>query len=518
MIYAIDFYYNILTMTVNKIASILLLYCLIIPVFITGQTLPQQIQSIKTSNDLMGGVLTVLCGNQILEHIPFGMADLGRTIPVSDSTVFRIASISKTITAIAMMQLYEQGLFSLDQDINGILGYSVRNPSFPNTAITPQMLLSHTSSIIDGSTYSSFLSATSSQNPIPDLSELLTSTGSYYVTGQFNTMQPGTWFNYANINYGIIATMIEKLSNERFDVYCRQHVLQPLGISGSFNVTDLPDINKVAVLYRKVSGNWVPQADNYMGVYPVYSNLAGYIPGTNGLRFGPQGNLRISGNDLSKVFLMLMNHGSLNGVTLIQDSTVNRMIAMEWQYNGNNGNNYYGLFRSWGLGIHRITNTPNQDIVLSGSQLMFGHPGEAYGLISDAYIDTTRKVGLVFITNGCGNGYITNSQSAFYTVEKEIFDAVESVAGVTNCLSTSINDLDLDNGTMIFPNPSPGAFTICPTDHTAPSVVEIYRVDGVLESRVSITGPQEFSLPRKGLYLIRVYCGNEIKTSRLVID
>jgi CubicO group peptidase (beta-lactamase class C family) len=489
-----------------------------LPAVLSGQTLTQQIQSIKTGHDLMGGVVTVLCGNQVLESIPFGMADYGRTIPVSDSTVFRIASISKTITAIAFMQLYEQGLFTLNQDINSILGYPVRNPSFPNTAITPRMLLSHTSSIIDGATYSSFLNATSSQNPIPNLSELLTPSGSYYAAGQFNNIQPGTYYNYANINFGIIGTLIEKLSNERFDVYCRQHILQPLGISGSFNVTDLPDINDVAVLYRKVSGNWVPQADNYLGVYPVYSNLSGYIPGTNGLRFGPQGNLRISGNDLSKLFQLLMNHGSWNGVTLLQDSTVNKMIAVQWQYNGSNGNNYYGLFRSWGLGIHRITNTPNQDVVLPGSQLMFGHTGEAYGLISDAYIDTTRNVGLVFITNGCGTGYSTNSQSAFYTVEKEIFDAIESVVGVTNCLTTAISDPEMDSRIMVCPNPSNGNFTIRTNGFSLPSTVEIYRIDGALISRYILTEPLSVRLQNRGLYLIRVTSGKEVKTTRIVVE
>jgi len=489
-----------------------------VPVFLSAQTLTQQLQSIKTNHDLMGGVVTVLCGSQVLESIPFGLADYGRTLPVTDSTVFRIASISKTITAIAFMQLYEQGLFTLDQDINNILGYSVRNPSFPNTAITPRMLLSHTSSIIDGATYSNFLSATSSQNPIPNLSELLTPAGSYYVSGQFNTIQPGTYFNYANINYGIIGTLIEKLSNERFDVYCKQHVLLPLGISGSFNVTDLPDINKVAVLYRKVSGNWVPQADNYLGVYPVYSNLTGYIPGTNGLRFGPQGNLRISGNDLSKLFLMLMNQGNYNGISILQDSTVNRMMAMQWQYNGSNGNNYYGLFRSWGLGMHRITNTASQDVVLSGSTLMFGHPGEAYGLISDAYIDTSRKVGLVFITNGSGTGYTTNSQSAFYTVEKDIFDAVESVTGITNCLATALPEVNTDHGFSVFPNPSTGEFTINSTGFSAPAIAEIYRADGILIKRFIVNGLQSVTLHNKGINLIRLISDGEVYTTRIVVE
>ena len=151
------------------------------------------------------------------------------------------------------------------------------------------MLLSHTSTIIDGTTYSSFLDATVNNNPIPNLSELLTTSGAYYTSGQFNNTVPGTYFNYSNINYVILGTIVEKISNTRFDVYCKQNISMPLGIDASFNVNDLVDIDQLAVLYRKPNGIWTPQADNYQGIQPVFNNLNGYIPGTNGGRFGPQG-------------------------------------------------------------------------------------------------------------------------------------------------------------------------------------------------------------------------------------
>ncbi len=58
-----------------------------------------------------------------------------------------IASISKTITATAVMQLWEQGLFELDDDVNDYLPFNVRNPNHPDVPITFRMLLTHTSSI-----------------------------------------------------------------------------------------------------------------------------------------------------------------------------------------------------------------------------------------------------------------------------------------------------------------------------------------------------------------------------------
>ena len=113
------------------------------------------------------------------------------------------------------------------------------------------------------------------------------------------------------------------------------------------------------------------------------------------------------------------------------------MFANEWTFNGNNGNNYFGLFRSWGLGIHRITSTTGNDIVLPESSTMLGHAGEAYGLVSDAYFDTIRKVGFIFMNNGVGVGYQTNNYSIFYTIEQEVFAAIENYGNIASCIESN---------------------------------------------------------------------------------
>lgn len=418
-----------------------------------AQNLENAFINIATNNDMMGGSLVVFCENGIVENIAIGKSDNTRNINMTTSTKYRIASISKTITAIAVMQLVEQNLLDLDEDISTILGFSVQNPNHPSTAITTRMLLSHTSTIIDGTTYSNFLGATVNNNPIPNLSSILTVGGTYYVASQFNNTVPGTYFNYSNINYVILGTIVEKISNLRFDVYCKQNISDPLGIDASFNVNDLEDIDELAVLYRKPGGVWTAQADNYQGIQPTFNNLDGYIAGTNGGRFGPQGGFRCSAEDLAKIFLVLMNKGTFNGVTLLSEASCNAMFANEWTYNGSNGNNYYGLFRSWGLGIHRITSTPGNDLALSGSTSMLGHTGEAYGLVSDAYFDTIRKVGFVFMNNGVGIGYQTNNQSVFYTIEQQVFSAIENYGNIPVCLTASNDKIEL-NHILLYPNPS----------------------------------------------------------------
>ncbi|MCS6992191.1 MAG: serine hydrolase [Chitinophagales bacterium] len=487
--------------------------------FIAHAQLAADIQQIKADYDLMGGVVTVFCDDQIVYSIPFGLADLERQLPVTDSTLFRVASISKTITAMAFLRLVDQGLVSLDDDIGNILGYSVRNPYYPSTPITPRMLLSHTSSMKDGNTYSSFLNATTAQLPIPNLSQLLTPGGLYYSITNFLNKPPGTYFTYSNINFVIIATLIEKITGRRFDEYCRDSLLRPLGIRGSFNLTHLDDINYVAVLYRKIGGSWIPQADNYQGIPPTYDNLAGYVPGTNGARFSPQGGFRGSGTDLSILFRTLLNKGSWSGFMALTPAMTDTMLSNQWTYDGNNGENYYGLFNSWGLGIHRILSIPNADVVLAGSNIMFGHPGEAYGLVSDAYIDTTRRLGLVFMTNGCGTGYQTSAQTAFYTVEKAVFDAINPYADALNCLTGAPHAMAPTNDIGIFPNPFSSLVHITPAPTHAPCRLTLKNAQGkvVYEHMVSTEKAWfDFSFLPNGFYVLQLQ-GNRAVVSRLLV-
>jgi CubicO group peptidase (beta-lactamase class C family) len=470
-----------------------------------AQPLAGQFNSISTNNEMMGGSLVVFCENGIIENLSIGKSDFTRNINTTTDTKYRIASISKTITAIAIMQLVEQNLLDLDEDISTILGYTVQNPNHPTIPITTRMLLSHTSTIVDGNTYSNFIGASVNNNPIPNLNQILTPSGSYYTAGQFNNTNPGAYFNYSNINYVILGTIVEKISNLRFDIYCKQYISNPLGIDASFNVNDLTDIDQLAVLYRKLSGVWTAQADDYQGVQPVFNNLNGYIPGTNGGRFGPQGGFRCSGQDLAKIFLVLMNHGTFNGVTLLSANSCNAMFANEWTYNGNNGNNYSGLFRSWGLGIHRITSTPGNDIALPGSNSMLGHTGEAYGLVSDAYFDTIRKVGFVFINNGVGIGYQTNSNSIFYTVEQEVFSAIENYGSISNCLQTVA--LNESNTPMqnVYPNPASDFIYLSENLIQRDTKIFIRSIDGkLLKSTLMNKGDGKIDVQalQSGMYML----------------
>lgn len=479
-----------------------LLYGLVNPM--KSQSLQNEIHDIADENLLVGVSVIGVCNNEVTEVIHYGKCDIARDLVVNDSTMYRIASISKAVTSIGLMKLWEQGLFHLDDSIDGYLGFVCRNPQFPNTPITFRHLLSHTSGLIDGQDYSDFLYATYAEMPPPALQELLVPGGSYYSGNCWSNHEAGQYFSYANINFGIIGTLIEKLTDIRFDEYMRDSVFVPMNIHGTFNIYTIENINNVAVLYR----NGIPQVDNFQGIAPVSPNFTLYPVGSNGLLFAPQGGLRISALDLSKIMIMLLNHGMhiQNGDTIqiLKETTLDEMFTPQWTYNGGNGNNYYNLFNQWCLGFQQTTNTANGDIVIPEVE-MLGHAGEAYGLISDMYFTFQHKFGLVFITNGFYNGgdYQWGNYSAFYLPEEQSFAALKTY--VFDSCALSVKELYAPATLNIFPNPSSDKIYI--GNQILKSVeVEIIDVFGNVISRnfYSSLSCITISHLNKGMYFLRI--------------
>ena len=107
------------------------------------------IRAEMAANHIPGLAACAVRGSELVWHGEYGFARLEDSIHVVDTTVFDLASVSKTATATALMQLCERGVFGLDDDINNSLPFSVRHPGYPSTPITYRMLLTHTSGIVD---------------------------------------------------------------------------------------------------------------------------------------------------------------------------------------------------------------------------------------------------------------------------------------------------------------------------------------------------------------------------------
>lgn len=341
-----------------------------------------------------------------------------KNLPATEATLYRVASISKLVTTLGVMKLVEGGKLALDTDVSDYLGYRLRNPHFPDDAITLRMLLSHTSSLRDEGGY--YWDAKHA------LKEALLPGGALYGKGAMwaADAKPGAFFSYANLPWGVIGTIMERVSGERFDRLMRRLILQPMNLRGGFNPAEFSaaELRNTATLYRKRTeidgkeiwdprGPWVPQVDDYRTAPPVPRAGPDYVIGTNGTAFGPQGGLRISTTDLGNIMLMLMNDGRFDGKMILQKKSLQTMLAQQWRYDASviNGDSYRNLYQAWGLGNQQFLdvsvgkNNPGGDRLIEGGGFSgVGHLGDAWGLTSAFAFDRRTKNGMIFMLGGPG--------------------------------------------------------------------------------------------------------------------
>lgn len=356
--------------------------------------------------DIVGLSVAALRAGRLERQVHLGWADVDRRVPVTDRTKFRVASISKPVTATALMQLWEQGRFKLDDPVGGVLGYPVVNPHHPDQPITFRQLLTHTASFADGPAYDDFLTRTYN-DPLnaPGFEELLCPGGTYYRNGAvYSTNAPGTRYAYSNLGFGLLGTLVEKLSGERFDEYCARHIFAPLGMRASFNPATLPEPTQLAVLYRPGTNGWLPQFDHYLDGAPTNRVGAAYRPGRNALPCAPQGGLRASVGDLARFLRVFADPAFGEATGVLRQTTIRIML----------GRSESGGAPGSPLAFHRSTR-------LVPGETWIGHTGSAYGFFGLMFFQEDGPQGVILLTNGSRSG---PERNGFTPMEQEIVAAL----------------------------------------------------------------------------------------------
>jgi CubicO group peptidase (beta-lactamase class C family) len=342
-----------------------------------------------------------------------------------------VASISKLITTLGIMRLVEAGTLDLDRDVSVYLGRQLRNPAFPLIPITLRLLLSHQSSVVDGGGY---------------FWPLGTRLRDGMTAANWEAAHPpGRYFSYANLNYGIAAEVMEAATGERFDRLMTRLVFEPLKIDACYNWSGCSPaaIAGAAVLYRKgvdetawePTGPWVAQTDDLRGIAPpcvvrlsasdAVCDLGGYVPGSNGSLFSPQGGVRISPRDLARFARLLLNDGELDGVRFLAQSSLEAMMSPQWRMGETpSGETYTGLMRCWGLSVQCLTgDAAGQDQPLFPRRSRWwGHLGDAYGAWTGIWIDPVRGRGYVYVVTGTADDPAKSPghRSHFHSYEEAI--------------------------------------------------------------------------------------------------
>ena len=328
-------------------------------------------------------------------------------------TPVRVASISKLVTTIGVMQLVEAGTLDLDRDVDAYLGWRLRNPAFPAAPVTLRQLLSHTSGLLDvGDDYAVPLGRTLAAAIGP---------------ANWSAHAPGTWFHYTNYNFPVVAQVMERVTGERFDRLMARLVLAPLQLDACFNWTTCSDavVARAAVLTdaagRPVKDDLHGRRPDCAGVNrvdPAVCGLDSYIPGTNGAVFSPQGGLRISMTGLARIGRLLLGDGSVDGVRLLRPETVALMRTRQWRFDGHNGDSEDGGYCAYGLGEEVLAVVPGcRDDLFGDGGPRDGHAGEAYHLRSGLWLDRARGRGVAFAATAVADPATPAAASAFTAIE-----------------------------------------------------------------------------------------------------
>ena len=321
----------------------------------------QDMEAFRSQADNVGLSVVFIRDNQIayVKHWGLKRIDSEEILPdgtvkrigpaMDDSTMMRVASISKTFTATGLMQLIEQGKIDLRMDASDLLGYNIRNPKFPDTPITLEMLMSHTSSLNE--------------------------------SGGYNDYEPGKGYQYCDYNYTLCGQILERYSGERFDEYISRHILAPLGLQGDFNVDSL-DRNKLASLYQWDGEKYVCRDEDAYA--PRGDKLDGYRLGEDTYLFSPASGLKMSALDLAKYVQMHMNYGiSAEGVRIIPEE-LSRDMQVPRSFVGD---------EHYGVGLLR------NGTYAEGIELV-GHLGGAWGMRGMIFFNPEEHYGFVALSNG----------------------------------------------------------------------------------------------------------------------
>jgi CubicO group peptidase (beta-lactamase class C family) len=296
-----------------------------------------------------------------------GVADVTSRKPVTEDTVFRIASITKTFTAIAIMQLWERGLIDLDAPANDYLGaYQLVAMKASWRPATMRHLLTHTAGIAEqvprlGMLRRDYGETVKVGRPVPTLAE-------YYRGALRLDAEPGTLFRYSDHSPATLGQIVEDVTQEPLHRYLREHVFQPLGMTDTTLVRSEVDHSRLATGYklRSRGAEAVPDRDVVMiGAGAAYSTP----------------------RDMARYLAALLDGGANEHGSVLKPATVASMFAAQYQPDP----------RIPGMGLAFWRHN-------AGGHPVVEHQGVLPGFDSQIVVAPDDGVGVMAFTNGTRGG------------------------------------------------------------------------------------------------------------------
>ena len=277
-----------------------------------------------------------------------------------EDTCFRIASVTKWVTAIGLMTLYDRGLIDLDEDIGVYLPFEVRNPGYREDKITARMLLNHTSSLRpDATDYHPEWSRIGEDGYDPVFME---------------NLQPGAMYSYADFDGALLGSLIEAITGESVQTYMDRTVFKPLGLTAAYTPKLLPAGASTADLLSTAGTVQISVKKDIEREFNLYADPVDNCGYTVGRLF-------INASSLSVLAQMMIDGGTYGGVRVLNEGTVRLMES-----------DITPALSPYGLGQVRLDGFPGGT--------WYGHQGRYGGLSSNVYYQKESGIAVVLILNG----------------------------------------------------------------------------------------------------------------------
>ncbi len=356
----------------------------------------EEISTIFRRWKTVGGMVVVAKDGEIVCEYCYGYADQRNEDPVTADTYFKIASVSKLVTAVPVMRLVEAGRLRLDENIGHILGnppYEAASPFYPDVSVTVRKLMSHIAGINDTS------HAFVAREP---LSSVLNPEENKSRFGFIKDHKPGAKYAYSNVGAGILGCILEAVTGKQLTDAVRELVFDPMGIDAAYDAHLLQYPEKIVTTYQ-ADGN-VQKTRSYRLNREIYNDQTD--PERDYMI--SYGKLWIKGRDLCRIGMLLCDLGVIDGQRLLNRRTVRQMLSSQAGWGDITVDSPYGL------NVERNrTLLPNQP-----QKIIYGHQGLDDGILCNLYFDPDTRFVFALVTNGCNT---KAKQNRICTMSREMF-------------------------------------------------------------------------------------------------
>ena len=362
------------------------------PPIVTGQPdaarlakIRQRMQEFVEQGEISGAVTVVGRKAGVVSLEAVGHRSLEKDLPMQTDTLFRIASMTKPITAIGIMMLVDEGKLVVEDPVERYLPefrgqmlvaersadtITLKKPSRP---ISVRDLLTHTSGLPGGMP--------------PGLAELYTTRNRTLSEAVIAFSQrpldfePGTKWAYCNTGMDTLGRIIEVLSGESYESFLQKRIFQPLGMTDTTFYPTPKQLERGAVTYDRKDGKLVAATNTIIGPTP-------------GARYPiPAGGLHSTGGDLAKLYQTMLRRGTLGSTRILSEASVATMTSVQ------TGDLPGGFTPGMGFGYGwAVVRTPMAvtEMLSPGS---YGH-GSAFG--TQAWLDPHRDLFIILLIQRVG--------------------------------------------------------------------------------------------------------------------